>query len=114
MSEVEALVAERWEHLLREAYLFARGERLAQLHGRHLPRYDSRGLHTYSVIWGEILGCELLVPELATVAQLGDYPCTPTTMLKAARAEATRIFIKEFVEQSTEEAGSERMEEGRR
>jgi hypothetical protein len=95
---MEKIIRERHAEMLRSAYLFARGERLAELRGQRYHKYDGRGLHTLSMIWGEVQACELLVPGLVSPS--------PVEIRQRAQAEARSMFIREVITQSTEEAGN--------
>lgn len=99
---LEALIAENWERLLSEAFLFAKGERLGELLGTYLKRRDGRGLDTYSLIWGEIQAYENLLPSLAQVREVGGVPCNPVTMRKAAYQEANEQYAERVLRKAKE------------
>lgn len=40
--------------LVDQAFKLAKGERAAELRGRRIRRFDERGLHPYSEVWGYI------------------------------------------------------------
>ena len=82
---------ERWCELVREAYLLARARRLHELRGKYVKTFDGRGLHPYSVVWGQIL---LLMPEGL------EADCSPNELDKAAREEADEIFRAQLLEEA--------------
>lgn len=49
---------EEYVRLLREAWLIARGERLAEMDGRRLRLLDDSGIHPWSYVWGKIVMLE--------------------------------------------------------
>ena len=65
--------------LVKQAYKLAYVERLQELRGQYQARFDKRGLHPYSVIWGQIM--VLTTPE-------NDDGMSPLRMRKIAHAEA--------------------------
>ena len=100
----EALISAKRAELLREAFLFARGERLAVLRGTRLRRYDGRGLHLYSFIWGEIQALDDLVPPDEDREKSDGFPGDPLRMMRVATEAADLIFAREIIQQSKEEA----------
>lgn len=99
----------RWSEKLREAYLLARGERLAELRG-HRPRLlDERGIHPYSYAWGQV--DMLTTDELATwlgesqfeYAGLPVLTLSPSALRRAAREEAESIYRAQVIDEWREE-----------
>jgi hypothetical protein len=76
--------------LLREAYMIARGERLAELRGRRLRRFDASGLHPFSVVVGQIQKVEWMLdtPSAERV--------NAVTLRQAAIEEAHQIMVKDI------------------
>lgn len=76
--------------LRREAFLCARGERLAELRGRRLRRFDDAGLHPFSFIMGKI----------ALMEQVLDLPpddrSHPVRIKDEALADAHQIMLREI------------------
>lgn len=91
--------SERWPLWLGEvrmAYEIARGERLGELRGRRVSRFDARGLHPYSEAWGKIAAA--MHPQLVTFfAERGDEghsPLSPTRLRALARSDAEAEFAR--------------------
>ena len=89
---VSAPVRDEWERGLASAFSFAKAARTAELRGDYrAKRFDSRGLHPYSVEWGRVLACENVEPSLAD-ERLDGRDLDPVTMRNRASREAERDF----------------------
>jgi hypothetical protein len=53
-----------WCSAVRDAYKFAKGDRLALLNGEPQRRFDARGLHPYSELVGRARALEAVFPPL--------------------------------------------------
>ena len=71
-------MSERVKTLVEQAFKLAYTERMNELRGVHVKRWDSRGLHPYSVVWGQIIALEN--GEAQTIG--------PVKMREIARASA--------------------------
>lgn len=91
----EEHVTYAWIEALVNAYLLARGERLGELRARRAKAFDERGLHPYSLAWGEVFALEEVLPELAG-ARLSDPMCDPVTLRRIAQADAQETFYDEL------------------
>lgn len=80
----EDAVVALWLGSLSYAYGFSKGERANEIVGRHVKRFDARGLHPESVAWGAIQAAESLMPELAAEC----VATTPHALREAARMDA--------------------------
>lgn len=60
-----------WEENLRAAWMLAKGERRQDLSGKRAKLLDGRGLHPYSMAWGEVMACEQIDHELGTLRDTG-------------------------------------------
>lgn len=81
---------------LRHAYLLARGERMNELRGKRVAKFDSRGLHPYSEAWGRISACLSLpgVTERVRAEIEGEeIVLSPHQMRKVAHENAYREFV---------------------
>lgn len=106
MSPIEDLIAEEWCASLQSAWSLARGERLAELEGKYLKRFDGRGLHPYSQLWGQVFACETLLPALAELRDTGDHRCEAYSLREAARREADAIYAARIIEEAQKEAAA--------
>lgn len=96
-----AAIFEEWADALYSAWLAAKGARLAEMRGdRRVKRFNTQGLHPYSVEWGRVLACEALLPELTALRETGDYDLTPVTMSNHAAREGEREFITDVRRQA--------------
>lgn len=93
MSEqtAEMHVTAAWTDALQAAWSTARAARSAVLHGRHLRRYDDRGLDVYSTEVGRVQCCESLIPDLALAG------FDPVLLRREAEREADREFRTEIL-----------------
>lgn len=87
-----ASLDEEWVRLLREAYLIARGERMAELRGRRLKRFDDQGLHPFSVVIGKLTMIESML------GLPGEVCVHPLHIRSAAVKDAHKAFAKELRE----------------
>lgn len=95
VDDADTLAA--WAEALWQAFVLAKGERGREIRGeRKVRTFDSQGLHPYSMLWGRVLTCEFLLPELAHARDHGEPVCTPITM----RALAARAAEEDFAEQA--------------
>lgn len=83
-TALENAICHVWTEALTYAYGFAKGERANEIQGRHVKRWDARGLHPESVAWGAIHTCESLVKECAEEG----VATTPHALREAARQDA--------------------------
>lgn len=81
------------------AFTFAKAERLAELRGDYrAKRWDSRGLHPYSVEWGRILAFEVALPELGNERWIDpERPVDPVSLRLRARALAEIEFREAII-----------------
>lgn len=92
-SEEQDRLVQKMLDAMQFAYLCARGNALARMRGERVPSsYDSRGLHVYSYLWGEIhcLANEADVPA-------GALP-TPAEMEREGQIDAAALYRKAVVE----------------
>jgi hypothetical protein len=75
-----------WVQSLQRAYTLARAERLNELNGTRVRRFDAMGLHPESEAWGCIHAAENLEPVLAAVGT------APEELRQAARRDAEEHF----------------------
>lgn len=87
---IEQAIIHLWEASLQYAHGFSKGERLNEISGRKVKRFDERGLHPESVAWGAIQACESLIPELAHE----DVTTTPQALREAARKDAWNHHLR--------------------
>lgn len=85
------MISDLWLESLHEAYYLHRGERLNELHGVRVKRFDERGLHPESVVWGGILKLEALCPDLAGAG------ADPVLMRSEAHRDAEAMFKAEIL-----------------
>ena len=86
-----------WVESLQSSYSLAYGERMNDLHGVYVRRYDDQGLHPFSTAWGAVKACEALCPEL----NVEGVATSAHALRKAAHADADRAFREEIVGQLT-------------
>lgn len=98
--------ADVWGASLWEAWVFAKGARAAELRGdRRAKLLDTRGLHPYSLAWGQVFACEELDPSLAARRDAGGHgwlvigqepaalgPLDPVSMRSIAARAAEQAF----------------------
>lgn len=77
-----------WCAATRGAYKLAYGERLAQLRGKQVKRFDDRGLHPYSEQWGRVTLAESFLEHLPYLS--------PYTLRTMAIDDAYHDFINEL------------------
>lgn len=83
-----------WGRALSLAWSHARADRARELRGdRTVRRFDPRGLHPYSLEWGQVLACEALLPGLSGLRDLGPQ-VDPVTMRRLAATEAEQDFAR--------------------
>lgn len=88
-SELLDWLLERWCHLVREAYLMAKTERLNELRGGPRPKLFAGGVHPFSALMGEAAMIQRLLPELVELD-----PWAPD-IAAAARTDAQQEFARE-------------------
>lgn len=91
--------------LLGQAYTLAFAERMAELEGRYVARFDKRGLHPYSVVWGQIMAIETSEDNMDT---------SPERLRRRARAEADLAHFDRQRDVLTRDDYVERVEEAKR
>lgn len=79
---------------LMEAYRLARGERLAELHGRRPRLLDDRGIHPYSYVWGHV--------DALGGSHTG---ISPEALRRDAREDAEAAFRREVIAEHLEQEG---------
>jgi hypothetical protein len=92
IEEIERFIESEWCAALQAAYSLARGERLNVLQNRHVKRFDARGLHPYSEVWGRIRALEALLPTLMLAE------ADPIALRRAAESDAAEQFASELLE----------------
>jgi len=80
---------ERLSTLRQQAFRLAYAERINELRGVYVARFDKRGLHPYSVLWGQLIA-------------LGESGESPEQMRRVARASADLDFHDAHVEEAEE------------
>lgn len=108
MSQPTTSTELAWEHLqrsAREAYLIARGERLAELRGRRPRTFDDRGLHPYSYVAGEAAAYArgLGDPELVELAWPDPLALRAAARIDAEREHRERLLREELASLTTTE-----------
>lgn len=91
-----------WMNALQRAYTLSRAERLNEMQGKHVKRFDSMGLHPLSEAWGQIHLAENLEPVLAAVG------CAPESLREAARQDAELEYNRALVAECFAEVYPER------
>lgn len=87
-----ASLADERDRLRKEAFLIARGERLGELRGRRLKRFDDQGLHPFSVVIGKITVIEWMLDTPS------EERVHPVALKSEAVADAHRAIIEEIRE----------------
>jgi hypothetical protein len=83
-------LSEEYTRLLREAYQLARGERMAQLRGRYLRRFNNAGLHEWSYIIGKLTAIEDFL-ELPNEVRLNHLDLQGAAIQEAHHTFAQRV-----------------------
>jgi hypothetical protein len=92
--------AEAHQQAMNQAHRLAKSERLSELKGRHLRRFDGQGLHPFSVEVGRLLALRELFPELAEV------DLDPVTLRLKAQVDANSEFADELALHGVDEVFS--------
>lgn len=85
-------LTQAWVEALQRAYTLARAERLNEMRGKYVRRFDAMGIHPESEAWGHIHLAENLDETLAAVG------CAPEALRQAAREDAEAEFRAEIVQ----------------
>jgi hypothetical protein len=90
IERVEIAIGEQWAEALQEAYGLAKGERRGELSGKRAKRFDGRGLHPYSLVWGRIRALEEMLPTLILAE------ADPVVMARVAAKDAEAEFREQI------------------
>ena len=88
-----------WVEAINAAWMYARGERLGELRGKRVQRFDPQGVHPYSLEWGRIMAYEVLDLSLMELRFCGEPNLTPISMKKLAYEDAEEEFFR-FIRES--------------
>jgi hypothetical protein len=84
-------LTQAWVDALQRAYTLARNERLNEMRGKHVKRFDAMGLHPESEAWGQVHMAENLDPTLAAVG------CAPEGLREVARLDAEGEYHQQIL-----------------
>jgi hypothetical protein len=88
------LIFQAWTEDVWQCWLLAKGERLGELRGKYVRKFDERGLHPFSMVVSQVWSWERLMPELS-YAQFD-----PVLLRREAQREADKEFRNQVLEET--------------
>jgi hypothetical protein len=76
-----------------ECRALARAERLAELRGKYVPKYDTQNLHSFSFAWGRVVALR----DLMDPADADALYVAPWVLKKESREQALDTFRDELL-----------------